>query len=489
MLIEEAGKQNVAVVEIRVLLARNRGSVLDLNVSGAGKMGHGITLQAAVHVASHAVVSASSSKTFGRTSCKVKANSGLSSGEARLLFSEDASLTFSTFFPRRRTHPNRVGIVKASTAVTKVKVPLELEDAKEPLLKVRKKKAPYKRLVKSVERIVEPTAARETCQITIDHSGSVPHKERQSYNVTDHNMAPFNKGGSSSRTLYLVDIHPLCYDGKRPRPTAVLKWMQLLFNQVTLEDPVIGVMDGEKGNDYRRQLLPGYKARRNKYKPLSGIRGPYYKGDEMDLREAFPLIRAFLSQCNVPVLKLENAEADDVVATLMHQAVKKGMRVVVASPDMDFRQLLSEDVNMLIPLPVFRRWSFYTLEQYVEQNTCDPSLDLGLRCLLGDSSDNVPGLPELAPGFGRKTALKLMKKHGSLENLLVAAKSRTVGRPYIQEALTQHADVLYRNLQVLKLRRDVDIILKDEWCRPRDRSSEAEAFQILEKNLLRRTVS
>ncbi|KAL2649429.1 hypothetical protein R1flu_017557 [Riccia fluitans] len=90
------------------------------------------------------------------------------------------------------------------------------------------------------------------------------------------------------------------------------------------------------------------------------------------------------------------------------------------------------------------------LEQYVEQNTCDPSLDLGLRCLLGDSSDNVPGLPELAPGFGY---------------------------------------VLYRNLQVLKLRRDVDIILKDEWCRPRDRSSEAEAFQILEKNLLRKTVS
>ncbi|KAL2623429.1 hypothetical protein R1flu_003634 [Riccia fluitans] len=326
-------------------------------------------------------------------------------------------------------------------------------------------------------------------EITIDHSGSAPHQERQSYSVTAHNMAPSNKGGSSSRTLYLVDIHPLCYDGKRPRPTAVLKWMQLLFNQVTREDPVIGVMDGEKGNDYRRQLLPGYKARRNKYKPLSGIRGPYYKRDEMDLREAFPLIRAFLSQCNVPVLKLENAEADDVVATLMHQAVKKGMRVVVASPDMDFRQLLSEDVNMLIPLPVFRRWSFYTLEQYVEQNTCDPSLDLGLRCLLGDSSDNVPGLPELAPGFGRKTALKLMKKHGSLENLLVAAKTRTVGRPYIQEALTQHADVLYRNLQVLKLRRDVDIILKDEWCRPRDRSSEAEAFQILEKNLLRKTVS
>lgn len=166
---------------------------------------------------------------------------------------------------------------------------------------------------------------------------------------------------------------------------------------------------------------------------------------------------------------------------------------------------------------------------------------------MGDSSDNVPGLPDLAPGFGRKTALKLMKKHGSLESLLVAAKTRTVGRPYIQDALTQHADVLYRNLQVLKLRRyldftsflgwfyqgldwwehqgrpksvwsfqiqlaeqslyvlfssktinltmncciyvgrDVGITLKEEWCRRRDRSRELQAFHMLEKNLMRKS--
>ncbi|OAE18614.1 hypothetical protein AXG93_1923s1710 [Marchantia polymorpha subsp. ruderalis] len=305
--------------------------------------------------------------------------------------------------------------------------------------------------------------------------------------VIQKDRAPIESRDPSTRTLYLVDVHPLCYEGKKPRPTAILKWLKLLFDQVTHEDPVIAVMDGERGNDYRRQLLPCYKAKRNKYKPLSGVRGPYYKGDEMDLREAFPQIQAFLAQCNVPVLKIEDAEADDVVATLMHQAVSKGMRVVVASPDMDFRQLLSEKVNMLLPLPEFGRWSFYTLEQYIAQNSCEPSLDLGLRCIMGDSSDNVPGLPDLAPGFGRKTALKLMKKHGSLESLLVAAKTRTVGRPYIQDALTQHADVLYRNLQVLKLRRDVGITLKEEWCRRRDRSRELQAFHMLEKNLMRKS--
>lgn len=79
------------------------------------------------------------------------------------------------------------------------------------------------------------------------------------------------------------------------------------------------------------------------------------------------------------MLKVEDAEADDVIATLTQQAVNKGVRVVVASPDMDYRQLLSSRVKMVLPLPEFGRWSFYTLQQYVAEHDCDPSIDLGLR--------------------------------------------------------------------------------------------------------------
>ncbi|CAM6090112.1 unnamed protein product [Calypogeia fissa] len=285
------------------------------------------------------------------------------------------------------------------------------------------------------------------------------------------------------RTLYLVDVHPLCYEGKKPRPAAILNWIELLFEQVSVTEPVIAVMDGERGNDYRRGLLPSYKGKRNKYRPLSGIRGPYIKGDRMDLRDAFPHIKSFLTECNVPVIKVDDAEADDVIATLMQQAVNKGMKAVIASPDMDYRQLLSRSVKMVLPLPEFGRWSFYTLQQYVAEHDCDPSIDLGLRCMLGDKSDNVPGLQEWSTGFGRKTALKLMKKHGSLENLLVASQTRTVGKPYIQDALAQYRDALYRNLQVLSLRRDLDITLEDEWLRRRDRSNEPQAFRQLRQNL------
>ena len=64
--------------------------------------------------------------------------------------------------------------------------------------------------------------------------------------------------------------------------------------------------------------------------------------------------------------------------------------------------------------------------------------------MVGDESDCVPSLQQVAPGFGRKTAIKLLKKHGSLENLLNAAAVRTVGKPYAQDALIKYGEFLHR---------------------------------------------
>ena len=79
-------------------------------------------------------------------------------------------------------------------------------------------------------------------------------------------------------------------------------------------------------------------------------------------------------------------------------------------------------------------------------------------CILGDESDGVPGIQQLAPSFGRKTAVKLLKKHGSLENLLDVAAVRTVGKQYAQDALNKYADYLRRNYEVLSLRRFVSFL-------------------------------
>lgn len=80
----------------------------------------------------------------------------------------------------------------------------------------------------------------------------------------------------------------------------------------------------------------------------------------------------------IQVVKLESHEADDVVATLVGQVLQKGFRVVIASPDKDFKQLISEDVQIVVPVPNLNRWSFYTLKHYRAQYNCDPQSDLSL---------------------------------------------------------------------------------------------------------------
>lgn len=75
---------------------------------------------------------------------------------------------------------------------------------------------------------------------------------------------------------------------------------------------------------------------------------------------------------------MEGQEADDVVATLAGQILQRGYRVVIASPDKDFKQLISEDVQIVLPVIELNRWSFYTMKHYIAQYNCDPCSDLSL---------------------------------------------------------------------------------------------------------------
>lgn len=290
-----------------------------------------------------------------------------------------------------------------------------------------------------------------------------------------------NKKNTSKKRVFFLDVNPLCYEGSTPSLRSFGYWVSLFFSQVTHTDPVIAVVDGERGSEHRRQLLPSYKAHRIKFlRQLSASQrfSPGHVG------RSHGVIMDVFRKCNVPVIKIEGHEADDVVATLAGQVLQRGYRVVIASPDKDFKQMISEDVQIVMPLAELDRWSFYTLKHYMSQYNCDPCCDLSLRCIVGDDVDGVPGIQHVAPGFGRKTALKLLKKHGSLENLLNAAAVRTVGKQYAQDALTKYADYLRRNYEVLALRRDVDVQLKEEWLVKRDTDNDSTTlsnfFKLLE---------
>ncbi|KAK8950680.1 hypothetical protein KSP39_PZI003917 [Platanthera zijinensis] len=249
--------------------------------------------------------------------------------------------------------------------------------------------------------------------------------------------------------VFFLDVNPICYQGSQPSLLSFANWLSLFFSQVSLRDPVIAVLDGDDCNEYRRQLLSSYKAHRRKF---IGRWPELQRRSDVSVSSSEVQISDVLRRCNVPVIKVKGFEADDVIATLTDQVLQRGHQVIIASPDKDFKQLISEDVQIVMPMPELRRWSFYTLRHYVEQYKCHPSSDLSLRCIIGDEVDGVPGIQHVAPGFGRQTALKLLRKHGSLANLLGAAAVRTVGKQYAQDALTKHADYLWRNFQVLSLR-------------------------------------
>lgn len=259
-----------------------------------------------------------------------------------------------------------------------------------------------------------------------------------------------------------MDVNPLCYSGSTPSLRSFGFWVSLLLRRVSLADPVIAVFDGENGSEHRRKLLPSYKAHR--WKATS----QYSKGFVARSRRS--VIEDCLGACHIPSVSLAGQEADDVIATLAEQALgREGVAVVIASPDKDFKQLLSQRVSIVSPLGDLRRWSFCTLGSYVGEHGLGPGSELSLRCLLGDAADGVPGIQTLAPGFGRKTAVKLLERHGTLDNLLSAAAVRTVGKPYAQDALVTHAHFLRTNYEVLSLRRDVlGVSLRDEWLAHRD---------------------
>ncbi|KAG9444095.1 hypothetical protein H6P81_015435 [Aristolochia fimbriata] len=304
-----------------------------------------------------------------------------------------------------------------------------------------------------------PCHGRRNCRLVLSASpassvGSVAHPRFDEAILKDFD----GKGGRKQRVFFL-DVNPLCYEGSTPSLHSFAHWLSLFFSQVSLTDPVIAVLDGEGGNEYRRQLLPSYKAHRRKFTRH------FYSPQRCN---TLSTVSDVLHKCNVPVVKVQGFEADDVVATLADQVLEMGLRVVIGSPDKDFKQLISENVQIVMPMPEFGRWSFYTLNHYIAQYNCDPSCDLSLRCIMGDDVDGVPGIQHLAPGFGRKTALKLIKKHGSLESLLKAAAVRTVGKPYAQDALMKHGDFLRKNYEVLSLRRDVEVCLENEWLTERN---------------------
>lgn len=211
----------------------------------------------------------------------------------------------------------------------------------------------------------------------------------------------------------------------------------------------------DKGLSFRHEKFPAYKATREKLS--QDLQADFDRGMER--------ISGLLEAYRVPILAVSGYEADDVIGTLAHHAVRQNVNVVIVSGDKDFQQLVRPGVWLLNPgrggpANVEEHW--VSTENASERLGVPPSLVTDYLALVGDSSDNIPGVR----GIGDKTALELVKQFGSLDNILAHASEVTKKRP--REALLEQADAARLSKDLVTIRADVEIALDLEALRVRE---------------------
>ncbi|MDW5289269.1 DNA polymerase I [Formosa sp. PL04] len=218
---------------------------------------------------------------------------------------------------------------------------------------------------------------------------------------------------SEQKRLFLVDAYALIFRGyyafiKNPRinskgldTSAILGFINSLFDVIKRERPDhLAVCFDKGGSADRVEMFEAYKANRD--------------ATPEAIKTAIPYIYEILKAMHIPIMVKEGFEADDVIGTLAKKAEKEGYQTFMVTPDKDFAQLVSENIFMYRPVfgGGYETWGIPEVLKKFEIERPEQVIDfLGM---MGDASDNIPGLP----GVGEKTAKKFLAQYGSMENLL-----------------------------------------------------------------------
>jgi DNA polymerase-1 len=267
-------------------------------------------------------------------------------------------------------------------------------------------------------------------------------------------------------TLFLVDGYALIYRAffamlSRPLTTSrgentsaawgVVNFLQRLKTEHS-PDYIGWVLDA--GSSFRKEVYPEYKATREKLNEEL----------QADFDRGVDRIAQLLSAYRVPIIAVEGYEADDVIGTLARQGVDAGFQVVVVSGDKDFQQLVRPGLWLLNP---GRGGPAQVEEHWVGTHNANerlgvvPERVVDYLALVGDSSDNVPGVP----GIGDKTARDLVNEYGDLESILRAAPDVKGKRP--REALLGNPERARLSRTLVTIRDDVPVKLDPDSLRTR----------------------
>ena len=279
---------------------------------------------------------------------------------------------------------------------------------------------------------------------------------------------------SDQKRLFLVDAYALIFRGyyafiKNPRinskgedTSAIMGFMNSLLDVIKRERPDhLAVCFDKGGSTDRVEMYEEYKANRDE--TPEGI------------KTAVPYIYEILKAMHIPIMVKEGYEADDVIGTLSRQAEKEGYKVFMVTPDKDFAQLVTDNIFMYRPVfgGGYETWGIPEVQKKFE--VTDPMQVIDFLGMMGDSSDNIPGLP----GVGEKTAKKFINQFGSMEGLL-ANTDQLKGKMKEKVEANGELGLLSKKLATIMLDVPVEFDAKDFTLDEPDIEKVKQIFQDLE---------
>ena len=247
-------------------------------------------------------------------------------------------------------------------------------------------------------------------------------------------------------------------DGKYTN--AIYGFLAILFKLLEDEKPdYLGVTFDLKAPTARHKLYEGYKANRN--------------GMPNELAEQMPIIKEILKAMNIDIIEKEGYEGDDILGTLSRYGENKGLEVVILSGDRDTFQLATDKVRINIPRTKGGKTEteIFDRKKVEEVYGIEPKQLIEVKGLQGDASDNIPGVP----GIGEKTALSLIQKYGTIDNLykkLENGEAQDI-KGKQKEKLLENKNLAYlsRTLGEINTKAPIEDTLEElkleEWDRPK----------------------
>ncbi|MEO2127877.1 MAG: DNA polymerase I [Christiangramia sp.] len=260
---------------------------------------------------------------------------------------------------------------------------------------------------------------------------------------------------ADKKRLFLLDAYALIFRGyyafiKNPRinskgfnTSAIMGFTNSLFDVIRREKPDhLAVCFDKDGSEARTEMFSDYKANRDE--------------TPEPIQLSIPIIQDILRAMHIPVIECAGMEADDIIGTLAKQAEKQNYQVFMVTPDKDFAQLVSENIFMYRPARMgngIEIWGIPEVQKKFEVERPEQVIDfLGM---MGDSVDNIPGLP----GVGEKTAKKFLKQFGSMEGLL---ENTDQLKGKMKEKVIENAELGRLSKKLARIFTDCDVQFHEE---------------------------